>query len=76
MSCDGKLSEKDISERTLVKVREYSQFYCDLVAEHYTIIVKYSPSKVAVACFYLARKSCQIKSTWTTDLEQYTGYSE
>ena len=58
VSCDLKLSDKDISERTLVKVREYAQFFCDVATEHYQIVVKYAPSKVALGCFYLARRCC------------------
>ncbi len=77
MSNDSKrISDKDISERTLVKVREYSQFFCDLVAEHYTITCKYPPSKVACACFYIARKCCNLRNVWSFDLEEYTTYSE
>jgi hypothetical protein len=57
-------------------VRVYAQFLCDLAAEHYTITARYSPSKVAVACFYLSRACCKLKRTWTVDLEDYTGYKE
>ena len=77
MSNDSKrLSDKDVTERTLVKVREYAQFFCDMMVEHYNIICKYPPSKVANACFYLARKCCNLQRVWSFDLEEYTGYSE
>ena len=77
MSNDSKrVSDKDITERTLVKVREYTQFLCEVVAEHYTIMCKYPPSKVANACFYLARRCCNLRSVWSFDLEEYSGYSE
>jgi hypothetical protein len=59
-----------------VKVREYTQFFCDVLAEHYNIICKYPPSKVANACFYLARKCCNLRNIWSFDLEEYTGYTE
>lgn len=36
-SIDAKASRKDVSERTLVKVREYAQVFCDLAAEHYEL---------------------------------------
>ncbi len=75
VSCDQKQSEKDISERTLVKVKEYAQFLCDVVAEQYTIVGKYPPSKVAVACFYLARRCCHLRKYWSQDMEEYTTYS-
>ncbi len=77
MSNDSKrISDKDITERTLVKVREYTHFFCNIMAEHYNIICKYPPSKVANACFYLARKCCNLRNVWTFDLEEYTSYSE
>lgn len=76
ISIDQKQTSKDISERTLVKVREYAQFFCDLLTEHYDIMMKYESSKVAVACLYLARQCCQLKKVWTIDLEEYTTYSE
>ncbi len=77
MSNDSKrISDKDITERTLVKVREYSEFFCDVLAEHYNIICKYPPSKVANACFYIARQCCNLRNVWSYDLEEYTGYSE
>jgi hypothetical protein len=77
MSNDSKrISDKDITERTLVKVREYTSFFCDIIAEHYNIICKYPPSKVANACFYLARQCCHLRTVWSFDLEEYTGYSE
>ena len=58
ISIDQKQTSKDISERTLVKVREYAQFFCDLLTEHYDIMMKYESSKVAVACLYMARQCC------------------
>lgn len=77
LSNDSKrISDKDITERTLVKVKEYTQFFCDMMAEHYNIICKYPPTKVANSCFYLARKCCHLRNVWTHDLEEYTGYSE
>ena len=77
LSNDSKrLSDKDITERTLVKVREYTQFFCDIAAEHYSISCKYPPSKVGNACFYLARKCCNLRAVWSFDLEEYTGYTE
>lgn len=76
ISSDQKNTNKDISERTLVKVREYAQFFCDLAVENYHIVAKYIPSKVALGCIYLARKCCQVKKLWGIDLEEYTGYSE
>ena len=77
LSNDSKrISDKDITERTLVKVKEYTICFCDTLTEHYNIICKYPPSKVANACFYLARKSCNLRNVWTFDLEEYTGFSE
>lgn len=61
-------SEKDITERTLVKVREYTQFLCDAVQEHYNIVCKYPPSKIANVCFYFARKCCNLHNMWGDDL--------
>lgn len=76
MSNDSKrMSEKDITERTIVKVREYTQFFCEVVVENYKITCKYPPSKVANACFYFARKCCNLKNFWGKDLEEYTGYT-
>lgn len=77
MSNDSKnISDKDITERTLVKIREYTQFFCDIATEHYQILCKYPPSKVANGCFYIARKLCNLRNVWNYDLEEYTGYSE
>ena len=47
-----------------------------MTVEHYNILAKYPPSKVAIACFYLARKCCQLKNVWSEDLEEYTNYTE
>jgi hypothetical protein len=75
VSTDQKLLDnKDISERTLVKVREYAQYFCDLLAEHYAITARFPPSKVAIGCFYLARKCCMLRSAWSEDLSEYTGF--
>jgi hypothetical protein len=74
LSSDVKQNEKDISERTLVKIREYANFFCEAVNEHYNIVMQYPPSKVAVACVYAARKCCQLQSLWNFNLEEYTGY--
>lgn len=60
----------------MVKVKEYSLFFCDAVNEHYDIIMKYPPSKVAAVCHYFARKCCQLRTLWGIDLEEYTGYKE
>ena len=59
-SSDLKASGKDLSERTLIKLREYANLLCDSASEHYDIVMKYSPSKVAVACVFLARKCCNL----------------
>ena len=41
ISCDSKTSGKDLTERTLLKVKEYAFFFCGAVTEHYNIIQKY-----------------------------------
>ena len=38
LSNDCKLTGKDVSEKTLFKVKEYAFFFCDSVAEHYSIV--------------------------------------
>ena len=77
MSNDSKIrTEKDITERTIVKVREYTQFLCETAVENYKITCKYSPSMVANASFYFARKCCNLKNIWGRDLEEYTGYTQ
>ncbi len=75
ISSDQKDCDKDISERTLVKVRAYAQYFCDLLTENYHIMAKYNPSKVAASCLYIARKCCQLKNLWAIDIEDYTAYS-
>lgn len=76
MSCDMKQSDKDISERTLVKVREYSQFFLDVATEQYSIMNRHPPSVVANACYYYARRCCQLHDHWNEDIMEYTGYSK
>ena len=71
-SCDIKATGKDLSERTLIKLREYANMLCDAATEHYDIIMKYSASKVASACVYLARKCCKLSNEWDINLEEYT----
>ena len=56
-------------------MREYCQYFCDVITEHYHIVAKYSPSKVAMACFYMARKCCQLRTVWGEDLTEYTTYT-
>lgn len=59
VSRDQKIQiEKDISEKTMVKVRAYASFLCDIITEQYDIVAKYAPSKIAHACLYYARKCC------------------
>lgn len=41
LSSDQKISGKDISEKTLFKVKEYSFTFCDAVNEYYDIAHKY-----------------------------------
>lgn len=71
-SCDIKATGKDLSERTLIKLREYANMLCDAATEHYDIIMKYSASKVASSCVYLARKCCKLSNEWDINLEEYT----
>jgi hypothetical protein len=76
MSNDSKrANDQDITERTLVKIREYTQFLCEVVCEHYPIVSKFPPSKVANVCFYFARKCCNLRNVWGEDMQEYTGYT-
>lgn len=75
MSSDSKGSGKDISEKTLVKIKEYAYFFCEAANEHYKIIQQFQPSKVAAACIYIARQCCQLSDVWSINLEEYTGYT-
>lgn len=51
-SNDHKSSGKDLSERTLRKVREYAFFFCEAICESYDVLHQNVPSKVAAACLY------------------------
>ena len=76
VSRDQKIQrDNDITEKTMVKVRAYASFFCDIITEQYDIVAKYSPSKVAHACLYYARKCCQLREVWSTDFESYSSYS-
>jgi len=75
-SSDNKTSGKELTEKTLIKLREYSQFFCDAAVEYYDIIMRYPPSKVAAACVYLARKCCRLEKVWDINQEEYTTYKE
>lgn len=75
-SSDIKSNGKDITESTLIKLREYAYFFCDQAAESYEISNKYLPSKVAAACIYLARKCTRVDNMWDINLEEYTTYKE
>ena len=55
---DYKSSGKDVSEKTLVKIKEYALQFCEAVQDHYTIVQKFQSSKVAAVCIYQARKCC------------------
>jgi hypothetical protein len=63
-SSDIKASNKDLTERTLIKLRQYAFFLCDATTEFYEIIMKFHPSKVAAACAYFARKLCKLDMVW------------
>ena len=71
-SCDIKASGKELSEYTLIKLREYTNMFCDSVNEHYEIIMKFNASKVAAACVYFARQCCKLSNVWDINLEEYT----
>ena len=71
-SSDLKASGKDLSEKTMIKLREYTNMLCDASTEYYDIIMRYQPSKVAAACVYLARKCCKLDKEWDINLEEYT----
>lgn len=66
---------RDITERTLVKIREYTQFFCEVACEHYPLVSKFAPSKLANVCFYFARKCCNLRTVWAEDMQEYTGYT-
>ncbi len=69
-------AEKNITEQTLRKLKEYAYFFCNAATEYYEIIHKYQPSKVAVACVYLARQCCKLSSAWDVNLEEFSTYKE
>jgi hypothetical protein len=75
-SSDNKSNGKDITERTLLKLKEYSYFFCDCAAEYYVLSQKFLPSQVATACVYLARKCCNLDNVWDLNLQEYTTYNE
>lgn len=75
-SSDNKSNGKSISERTLLKLKEYAYFFCDNATEHYSLSQKYLPSKVAAACVYLARKCANLDTVWDINLAEYTNYTE
>ena len=58
-----------------MKVHEYTQFFCDAVQEHYDLVCKYPPSKVANVCLYFARKCCNLRELWGEDLIEFTSYT-
>ncbi|CDW87491.1 cyclin-j-like protein [Stylonychia lemnae] len=74
ISSDQKLTGIEITEKTLFKVKEYAFQFCEAACEHYELIMKFQPSMVAAVCLYMARKCCQLESTWNSSMEDYVGY--
>lgn len=71
-SCDTKQNQKDLTERTFLKIKEYSLYFAECVNEYYNIIQLFPSSMIAAACIYFARKCCNLEKSWNESLEDYT----
>lgn len=60
VSTDSKSYGKDISEKTLMKVKTYAFHFCEAALDSYDLCMRFPPSKVAAVCLMMARKAAQI----------------
>jgi hypothetical protein len=68
ISTDSKDSGKELTERSLKKLKEFAEFFCEQATESYILSHKYLPSMVAAACVYLSRKCVRLEKTWDLNL--------
>ncbi len=57
LSSDSKRYGKDISEKTLMKVKTYAMQFCEAALESYELCMRFPASKVAAVCLLMARKA-------------------
>jgi len=76
ISSDSKNTGRDISEKTLFKVKEYAYHFCEAALESYDLCMRFPPSKVAAVCLFMARKACSLAEPWDASLEEMVGFKK
>jgi len=64
-----------VTQITAKKVEHYAWYVHGHALYYQEIVASYPPSKVAVACLYIARQACRLKP-WTPTLEELTQIKE